>query len=489
MPTSLSFNVDTVEVPPTLPLRRAHTIPIEEGLCGNGKSGQSSLERQVSCGQSSQDVYAGLCSPNGLPYEYPVFVRNTFVSVVPPGRNPSLEGFFEERRIHSCPANFGLGKDDEAPAASSRTTACDSASDGDASMSMEAPTTDVGASMTATLTATLTLDNSYTDGPSYMDDHDSDTDDSDTDMSELGAELREARQDLEARLGINARAAALPRDCEQPIAPPSSSSTTFLKTVNDQRRNEDAQQPDASNAVPVPLQPPGHFEPSVHDQRQAVSPGPIQVPASNGERVCYYQGHYAAPVIGFEAGYGVYVNPYDGCYNGGYQPGISSYAQMPLSAVHPSMQPPPPPGAPAPLPATLPPPPPPPRLAEEPLHQPAPTRGSLGHGYGRCKPCAFVHTKGCGNGFECPFCHICEPGEKKKRRKDKLEARRISRELRQAVVVTDNFLRRQHEFEAERQRRLAEAAPFLLSTAPSAESAESAPIDFVQPHVMSTLPK
>jgi hypothetical protein len=61
----------------------------------------------------------------------------------------------------------------------------------------------------------------------------------------------------------------------------------------------------------------------------------------------------------------------------------------------------------------------------------APTRGSANHGIGRCKPCAFVHTKGCGNGFECPFCHLCAPGEKKKRRKDKLEARRAMRDIRQ----------------------------------------------------------
>jgi hypothetical protein len=72
------------------------------------------------------------------------------------------------------------------------------------------------------------------------------------------------------------------------------------------------------------------------------------------------------------------------------------------------------------------------------VHEP-PTRGSMNHGIGRCKPCAFVHTKGCGNGFECPFCHLCAPGEKKKRRKDKLEARRTMREMRQAFSI--DFLR------------------------------------------------
>mmetsp|Transcript_3761 Transcript_3761/g.6196 ORF Transcript_3761/g.6196 Transcript_3761/m.6196 type:complete len:517 (+) Transcript_3761:70-1620(+) len=64
---------------------------------------------------------------------------------------------------------------------------------------------------------------------------------------------------------------------------------------------------------------------------------------------------------------------------------------------------------------------------------PLPSLGSAGHEAGRCKPCAFQHTKGCGNGLDCPFCHLCEPGEKKKRRKEKLETRRTMRQLRQAL--------------------------------------------------------
>jgi len=48
-----------------------------------------------------------------------------------------------------------------------------------------------------------------------------------------------------------------------------------------------------------------------------------------------------------------------------------------------------------------------------------PTLGSAGHLLGNCRPCAFYHTKGCGNGTQCPFCHICPPGEKKRRQKGK----------------------------------------------------------------------
>lgn len=48
-----------------------------------------------------------------------------------------------------------------------------------------------------------------------------------------------------------------------------------------------------------------------------------------------------------------------------------------------------------------------------------PTKGSWGHNIGKCKPCAFLHTKGCQNGFNCEFCHICGRGEKKRRQREK----------------------------------------------------------------------
>merc|ERR1712032_587745 len=71
-------------------------------------------------------------------------------------------------------------------------------------------------------------------------------------------------------------------------------------------------------------------------------------------------------------------------------------------------------------------------LVEPPLGSPElPTVGSAGHAIGNCKPCAFMHTKGCGNGFDCQFCHLCEPGEKKRRRKEKTDMRRSMRRAQQ----------------------------------------------------------
>jgi len=45
----------------------------------------------------------------------------------------------------------------------------------------------------------------------------------------------------------------------------------------------------------------------------------------------------------------------------------------------------------------------------------APSIGSLLHHKGECKPCTFFHTRGCQNKEACEFCHLCCPGEKKKR--------------------------------------------------------------------------
>eukprot|EP00931_Biecheleriopsis_adriatica_P093475 TRINITY_DN67217_c0_g1_i1.p1 TRINITY_DN67217_c0_g1~~TRINITY_DN67217_c0_g1_i1.p1 ORF type:complete len:238 (-),score=36.56 TRINITY_DN67217_c0_g1_i1:134-847(-) len=49
-----------------------------------------------------------------------------------------------------------------------------------------------------------------------------------------------------------------------------------------------------------------------------------------------------------------------------------------------------------------------------------PSMGSRGHFDGSCKPCAFFHTKGCGNGKNCTFCHLCDADAKKRRRKERI---------------------------------------------------------------------
>jgi hypothetical protein len=49
--------------------------------------------------------------------------------------------------------------------------------------------------------------------------------------------------------------------------------------------------------------------------------------------------------------------------------------------------------------------------------------GSVGHSIGDCRPCAFFwKAGGCSNGVDCPFCHLCDSGEKKRRQKEKKQA-------------------------------------------------------------------
>jgi len=82
----------------------------------------------------------------------------------------------------------------------------------------------------------------------------------------------------------------------------------------------------------------------------------------------------------------------------------------------------------APLPPSpaVPPPPPGPALGSPEM----PSVGSSGHFKGSCRPCAFLHTKGCDNGLACTFCHLCEPGERKRRQKEKLQHRRAAQQAR-----------------------------------------------------------
>eukprot|EP00746_Dinoflagellata_sp_MGD_P028211 gnl/MRDRNA2_/MRDRNA2_166710_c0_seq1.p1 gnl/MRDRNA2_/MRDRNA2_166710_c0~~gnl/MRDRNA2_/MRDRNA2_166710_c0_seq1.p1 ORF type:complete len:239 (-),score=44.89 gnl/MRDRNA2_/MRDRNA2_166710_c0_seq1:332-1048(-) len=53
--------------------------------------------------------------------------------------------------------------------------------------------------------------------------------------------------------------------------------------------------------------------------------------------------------------------------------------------------------------------------------------GSAGHASGTCKPCAFIWKDGCASGANCQFCHMCPPGEVKRRKKDKTTYRKMAR--------------------------------------------------------------
>jgi len=58
-----------------------------------------------------------------------------------------------------------------------------------------------------------------------------------------------------------------------------------------------------------------------------------------------------------------------------------------------------------------------PIVSREPWSQQMPSAGSSGHRLGRCKPCAFMYKDGCRSGADCPYCHLCPPGEKQRRKR------------------------------------------------------------------------
>jgi len=58
-------------------------------------------------------------------------------------------------------------------------------------------------------------------------------------------------------------------------------------------------------------------------------------------------------------------------------------------------------------------------LEEQPDACGFPSFGSKDHSVGTCRPCAFLFTKGCQNGVQCEYCHLCPPGEKKRRQREK----------------------------------------------------------------------
>lgn len=67
-----------------------------------------------------------------------------------------------------------------------------------------------------------------------------------------------------------------------------------------------------------------------------------------------------------------------------------------------------------------------------------PSRGSALHRYGACKPCAFVFREGCRGGVDCQFCHLCDPGERKARKKERLAMKReVREETRQQLQQQD----------------------------------------------------
>lgn len=83
-----------------------------------------------------------------------------------------------------------------------------------------------------------------------------------------------------------------------------------------------------------------------------------------------------------------------------------------------------------------------------------PTRGSALHRWGTCKPCAFTYKEGCKSGVECQFCHLCDPGERRRRKKERMVSKRqamgqlanLEEARRHREVALNNLVMGQHGF-------------------------------------------
>lgn len=60
-----------------------------------------------------------------------------------------------------------------------------------------------------------------------------------------------------------------------------------------------------------------------------------------------------------------------------------------------------------------------------------PSRGSVGHAVGKCKPCAHNWKRGgCSKGYDCSFCHLCEEDDFRRRRREKLVRLKAEKAMR-----------------------------------------------------------
>mmetsp|Transcript_111804 Transcript_111804/g.326927 ORF Transcript_111804/g.326927 Transcript_111804/m.326927 type:complete len:245 (+) Transcript_111804:63-797(+) len=64
------------------------------------------------------------------------------------------------------------------------------------------------------------------------------------------------------------------------------------------------------------------------------------------------------------------------------------------------------------------------------------SKGSRYHLEGKCKPCAFFHSKGCANGPACTFCHECPPHEAQRRQRLRRQLLRGSSDVSDASTAS-----------------------------------------------------
>mmetsp|Transcript_73996 Transcript_73996/g.130709 ORF Transcript_73996/g.130709 Transcript_73996/m.130709 type:complete len:234 (+) Transcript_73996:95-796(+) len=68
-----------------------------------------------------------------------------------------------------------------------------------------------------------------------------------------------------------------------------------------------------------------------------------------------------------------------------------------------------------------------------------PSVGSAGHAFGICKPCDFMYRTECRSGAACKFCHLCGPGENRRRKKQKQSMARAMKKAGSQQVASSSL--------------------------------------------------
>lgn len=63
-----------------------------------------------------------------------------------------------------------------------------------------------------------------------------------------------------------------------------------------------------------------------------------------------------------------------------------------------------------------------------------PSAGSAGHWLGLCTPCDFFHRHRCTKEDACKFCHLCGPGESRRRKRQNRALKQAATHLQAASV-------------------------------------------------------
>lgn len=441
MPTSCAPLDDVMGPPARRPLRRALTSDCAE--CFDTRSRLADTDGE-------ENVYSGLHGLDGQPYDYPapVCVRNTFVAL-PVGRDVSLEEFFEERHTQSCPASWGPCLDDDLKNGGFARDIAASSCEARQAPEFEAVSSpryesESGPSSVAAMPVPLSCHFRNT-----LQEYNHGT------IGQL-ASSGDSRDDFERNNNFN------PSPTDIAPQPPYVTAEYAASQREYAGRDVNSQRPAVGNGC--------NYMPIMGDASFGAECG-----ASHPNSYGYGNRYDGVVVLDANNTYG-YDNRYDSVHSQGGQASVPTYAstvgftpqavvgqnfqtdggichievaQTPSLAeqqfdervvlhLSDALQQVTPPPAVRDASARKVTPPPPPLIHHEGAEDSfeaditPPSKGSVNHRLGRCKPCAFVHTRGCENGSECPFCHLCDPGEKKRRRKDKQETRRAVRSIREA---------------------------------------------------------